>query len=359
MLERLKQAMSSKKVKQAGVLHLSTGSTLLNLAMTGTPDGGWVCGHYFLFVGDSDSGKSWFMHTALAEASIDPRFDDYRLIYDNTESKSLMDIARYFGTRLAERIEPPSVKNGEPVFSETTEDFYFSVDDALKDGRPFIYILDSQDSLTSNREAKKFSQLKAKARGKKTEGSDGDYSDGKSKVHSSHMRQLITPLANQNSLLIVVNQSRDSFDMFNRDSYSGGRALKFYAVAQLWSYNGGKLQKEYKEKKRQLGIKSRIIIKKNHLIGKQSEVVVPIFHSHGIDDVGSCVDWLLSEKVWEKNSKGLIRATGMGPVIEGKYEALVRTIEEKNLEQDLVDLVGESWNEIEAAIAVKRKFRYE
>lgn len=359
MFERLKQAMSAKRTKKSDVLRLSTGSTLLNLAMTGQPDGGWVCGHYFLFVGDSDSGKSWFMHTALAEASINPQFDDYRLIYDNTESKSLMDIARYFGTRLAERIEAPSVKNGEPVFSETTEDFYYNVDDALKDGRPFIYILDSQDSLTSNRESKKFGQLKAKARGKKVEVSGGDYSDGKAKVHSSHMRQLITPLANRNSLLIVVNQARDSFDMFDKDSYSGGRALKFYAVCQLWSHNAGKLQKEYKEKKRQLGIKSRIVLKKNHITGRQSEVVVPIFHSHGIDDVGCCVDWLISEKVWEKNGSGVIKATGIGPTIEAKHEALIRKIEERELEQDLADLVGEAWNEIEEAIAVKRKSRYE
>jgi hypothetical protein len=361
MIEGLKRAMTAKQDKPRIVgsgLALSTGSTLLNLAMTGDPQRGWVAGHYFLFVGDSDSGKSWFMHTALAEASINPKFNKYRLIYDNTEAKSLMDISRYFGDRLAARITAPRESNGGPVFSETTEEFYYHVDDALKDGRPFIYILDSQDSLTSNREAKKFGQLKAKARGKKIETSDGDYSDGKAKVHSSHMRQLIAPLAKQNSILIVVNQSRDSFDMYNKDSFSGGRALKFYAVCQLWSSHGGKLQKVYRDKKRQLGIKSKIVIKKNHITGKQSEVVVPIYHSHGIDDVGCCIDWLLDEGVWTKNGSGVIKATGIGPAIEAKYEALVHKIEEHKLEEDLRDLVGETWREIEEATAVNRKSRY-
>lgn len=358
-LLELKRAMSKKqKPNHAGTL-LSTGSTLLNLAMTGQVSGGWVTGHYFLFVGDSDSGKSWFMHTALAEASINPAFDDYRLIYDNTEAKGLMDIARYFGKRLASRIEPPRVRDGESVSSETAEEFYYHVDDALKDGRPFIYVLDSQDTLTSNREAKKFKQLKGKARGRKVEGSDGDYTDGKAKVHSSHLRQLITPLANNNSLLIIVNQSRDSFSMFEKGAYSGGRALKFYAVCQLWSYNAGKLQREYREKKRQLGIKSRVAVVKNHITGRESFVEVPIYHSCGIDDVGCCVDWLLSEGYWEKRKGGIIRATGMGPVIEEKREALIHAIEEQDREDDLRDLVGMVWQEIEEATAVERKPRYQ
>ncbi len=358
-IEELKRAMAKKQSKHGNGLLLSTGSTLLNLAMTGRTEGGWMTGHYFLFVGDSDSGKSWFMHTALAEACINSAFDGHRLIYDNTEAKSLMDIGRYFGDRLARRIEPPRERGGEPVFSETTEEFYFAVDDALQDGRPFIYILDSQDSLTSNREVKKFDQLKAKSRGKKVEGSDGDYSDGKAKVHSSHLRKLIAPLARQNSLLIVVNQSRDSFSMFDRDSYSGGRALKFYAVCQLWSHNAGKLQREYRGKRRQLGIKSKIVVKKNHITGRQMEVTVPIYHSHGIDDTGSCVEWLIDEGVWERNRAGLIKAAGIGPTIEMKQEKLVQHIEEHGMEEDLRDLVGETWREIEEATAVNRKSRYQ
>lgn len=358
-VEELKRAMCARREKVKSYGLLSTGSTLLNLAMTGRAEGGWVTGHYFLFVGDSDSGKSWFMHTSLAEASINPEFDQYRLIYDNTEIKGLMDVRKYFGDRLAERIEPPRSSSGEPVYSQTTEEFYYHVDDALKDGRPFVYILDSQDSLTSNREATKFEKLKGRSRGKKVEGSDGDYSDGKAKVHSSHLRQLIGPLAKANSLLIVVNQARDSFSMFDRDSYSGGRALKFYAVAQLWSHNAGKLQREFRGKKRQLGIKSKIVVKKNHITGKQMEVTVPIYHSCGIDDTGSCVEWLIDEGVWEKNRAGLIKATGIGPTIEMKQEKLVQHIEEHGMEEDVRDLVGESWREIEEALKMTRKNKYE
>jgi len=362
-IEQLKQAMTTKRETKKGLSErnlLSTGCTLLNLNMTGRPDGGWVTGHYFLFVGDSDSGKSWFMHTALAEASINPTFDDHRLIYDNTEVKSLMDIGRFFGQRCADRIEPPRLIDGDPTFSQTTEEFYYHLDDAVEEKRPFIYILDSQDSLSSERESTKFDKKKSKARGKKnTQVSDGDYSDGKAKSHSSNLRQFMGPLADMNSLLIVVNQARDSFSMYERDSYSGGRALKYYSVAQLWSYNAGMIHRDFRGIKRQLGIRARIKVKKNHITGKMGDVEVPIYHSHGIDDVGCNVDYLLTESVWKKNSKGIITATGLGPTMELQREKLIRQIEEKDLEEDLAELVGDTWEGVQKATAVKRKPRYE
>ena len=350
----------AKKKQNIEPLLLSTGSTLLNIEMTGNSKGGWYTGHYYLFVGDSDSGKSWFMHTTLAEAANNPAFDNYRLIYDYPEAKSsLIDVERYFGKKLAQRIEQPMVRDGQPASSETAEEFYYNVHDATKQDRPFVYILDSQDSLTCNREANKFQKLKAKSRGSNVDVASGDYADGKAKVHSSHLRQLIMPLARTNSLLIIVNQSRDSFDMFERDSYSGGRALKFYAVAQLWSYHAGKLEKTFRKKKRQTGIKSRIKIKKNHVTGRQGETTVPIYHSHGIDDVGSCVDYLIGENIWDMTKQGVVRVVGLGPDWEASREKVVQRIEHEGLEDDLQDLVGEVWQEIQDAVSVKRKQRYE
>ncbi len=361
-VEQVKKGLRRKRSKtKPAAKMLSTGSTLLNLAMSGRVDGGWVAGHYYLFVGDSDSGKSWLMHSALAEASIDPRFDSYRLIYDNTEAKALMDVGRYFGEKLVERIEPPGTEDGEPVYSESVEDFYYHVDDALGVGRPFVYILDSQDSLTSDREAKKFAQQKRQSRGKASKADAakgaGDFGDGKAKVHSGNIRKLIRPLERSGSILIVVNQSRDSFDLFTNESYSGGRALKFYAVCQLWSYNAGQITKTYKGKRRQLGIKCRIKVKKNHIIGKNSDVVVPILHSHGIDDVGACIDYLCGEGYWTE-SRGIVTATGLGPELKMKRERLVQKIESDGDADDLRSLVGTVWKEIEAACEPRRKPKY-
>ena len=99
-----------EETKNTPQLYLSTGSTMLNLAMTGSARKGFRTGHYYLFVGDSRSGKTWFCLSCLAEASIDKRFNDYRFIYDNRERGALMDIAYFFGRKAAERIESPTLK---------------------------------------------------------------------------------------------------------------------------------------------------------------------------------------------------------------------------------------------------------
>jgi hypothetical protein len=83
--------------------YLSTGSTLLNLACSGKVSGGFIKGHYYHFVGDSSSGKTFLCLTCLAEAAINPHFDDYQLIHDDAENGSLFDFGKFFGPKMAGR----------------------------------------------------------------------------------------------------------------------------------------------------------------------------------------------------------------------------------------------------------------
>jgi len=151
---------------------LSTGSTLLNLACTGYPDGGFAKGFFYFMVGDSKSGKTFLSRTCLAEATINSHFKNYRLVYDDVEGGALMDTRRYFGDGLADRLEPPDVDaDGESVYSETIEDFYFNLDDALSADRPCIYVLDSMDAVNTDYSRKKFDEKKkASRKGTKAKG---------------------------------------------------------------------------------------------------------------------------------------------------------------------------------------------
>ena len=350
-LEEVKSMLRGDKQKpeEGSSEFLSSGSSLLNLATSGRVEGAFAAGHYFLIVGDSTSGKTWLGMSVFAEASIDSRFDDYRLIYDSGEEGALMNVERFFGERAADRIEwfePPS---------ETVEEFYFNVDDALRDDRPFVYVQDSQDSLSSKAEQEGFDAAKKKTRaGKKP---DGSFGDGKAKIHSSRLRKLMGPLKQKKSILIILNQTRASFDMFASSSYSGGYALKFYATLQLWCTVKGQIVKTVRGKKIQQGINAKIRVKKNRQTGRDRVVEIPIYHSHGIDDVGSCVNYLVDEGVW-KGGEGKCIATGLGPEFGGRIEKVVKKIEEDELEEDLRELVQRTWDEVEEACAVKRKKRY-
>jgi len=363
-VERIKKTLLAKQqyrtVKTADLL--STGSTMLNLACSGKATGGLLKGHYYFFCGDSASGKTWIGLTCFAEACLNSAFDDYRLIYDGVEGGALMNIERFFGSKVAERLEPPSWEKGEPRFSETVQDFYYHVDDAERKGVPFIYVLDSQDALTSDEEVKKFDQQKRARRKVKTAEDDGkvpgSYGDAKAKYHSSHIRKVLRPLQTTGSILLMLNQTRDSFSMFEKSSYSGGRALKFYATLQLWSKVREHITKTVMGKKRELGIVAQVRVRKNRMTGRDRTIEIPIYHSCGIDDVGSMIAYLVSEGVW-KNKKGMVTATGIGPALEMRWETLIRHIEQNDLWEDVVELVEQTWHEVEKACQVKRKRRYE
>jgi len=335
---------------------LSTGSTLLNLACTGFPERGFAKGRYYFIVGDSTSGKTWLSLTCLAEAASNPNFKDYRFIYDNAEDGALMDIEKFFGRQIAKRMEPPSWDSNWPVYSSTIEEFYFNVDDAIRNGRPFIYILDSMDSLTSNAEGNKFdSNKKAHRAGKELKGS---YGDGKANVNSSMLRRVIgKALLKSGSILIVINQTRAKVNARPFESpktYSGGYALKFYSCLQIVSSVARQIKKSVKGKQRQIGVDCRIHVKKNRITGRDRTVTIPIYHSFGIDDVGSCVDYLLDEGYWKRGNE--INAKGLG--IKGSRNKIIRQIEKNGLEKDLRGLVGDMWDEIEEQCTIKRKKRY-
>jgi hypothetical protein len=152
--------------------------------------------------------------------------------------------------------------------------------------------------------------------------------------------------------------------MFEESNYSGGRALKFYATLQLWSSPIGNITKRVMGKERQLGIRCRIRVKKNRITGRNRQVRVPIYHSCGVDETGSMVDYLVDEGIWKSESENItentkIKVTGIGPNFIMKRSELIEKIENEDLVDDLKALVISTWNDIESACKVSRKRRYE
>lgn len=346
-----------KRTKRSRKDYLSSGSTLLNLACSGKYYGAFIKGKYYYFVGDSISGKTFLSLTCLAEASINLNFKDYRLIYDNAEDGALMDIKKFFGPAVFYRMQSPNMlDSSRPAYSTTIEEFYYNVDDQFRKRKPFIYILDSMDSLSSEPEQDKFEEHKNASRKGKT--APGSYGDGKAKKNSSGMRRLLAPLRDTNSILIVISQTRDNLSFgFEKKTRSGGKALRFYATVEIWLSVKQKITKFVKGKKRQVGILCGCQTKKNRITGKERYVTVPIYHSYGMDDMGSCVDYLIDEGHWKKNNKGKYRAKEFK--INGTREAIIKYIEKNELEKDLRSIVGEVWDEVEEACNLKRKRRYE
>ena len=92
-----------KREKLTNSSFLSTGSTLLNLALTGKPNCGFVKGKYHFIVGDSISGKTFLSLTCLAEAATMPegkaRYDVLRQAEEIAFSEDMAVMPFYYYSR--------------------------------------------------------------------------------------------------------------------------------------------------------------------------------------------------------------------------------------------------------------------
>ncbi len=360
--KKLKDKMLAKPIQSTvdWSKGLSSGSTLLNLACSGRPSIAYLPGSFVFMVGDSASGKTFIAMTAFAEACKNKHFDKYSLIFDNAENGALMDLRKYFGTAVLERLESPTVfklagGGSTPIYSNTVEGFYFNVDNCLGKG-PCIYVLDSMDALTTEDEKDKFTETrKAREKGKEVAGS---YGTSKAKLNSSYLRVVFNKLRETGSILIVLCQTRDNIGFgaqFNPKTRGGGHALTFYASLEIWTSVAGHIKKTVAGKPRELGIRCKARVKKNRLTGRDRAVEFPIFHSIGMDDVGGCIDWLVDEGHWQE-TKGIIKAPEFD--FECSAEKLAKLIDETEKDKQLRLLVADRWRTIEELCEVQRRPRY-
>jgi len=375
--EALIKAAKNKpfKLKITDNTVLDSGCTLMNLTATGRTDAFYVKGGYHFIIGDSSAGKTILTLTCLAEANQNPNFDNYDFIFDNSEDGAHFDMKFFFGKKASARIVAPH--NG---VSDRVEDFYDNMDDAFINmlggsrterggttkkkveghGRPFIYVLDSENGLTSDYELDKAKEQK-EARAKRKEFT-GSYGDGKAKKHSENLRAACKKFADHGCILIILSQTRDNVGggLFDpKKTRSGGKALKFYANIEIWISVGKMLTKEIKKKSRKLGTIARVVFAKNRYSGNTGTVEIPIYRKFGIDDIGSCIDYLLGEGYWKKSGQ-IINAEELE--FKGNRKDLITHIEKEDLYTDLREVVQDCWDEIEELIGkdfADRKRKYD
>lgn len=344
---------AEKKVFSKKLLH--SGSVMLNLACTDSLDGAWGIGRMVNLIGDSSAGKTLLALSMLAEASINPEFAEHDLIYDDAESALSFDLSGMFGSKFSERIKAPNYDGeGVAIHSDTIQDFFYTCKRLLKAGKPFIYVLDSFDSISSVDEAKKIEDnYQAHEKGKDEKGS---YGDGKAKVSSQIFRSIIRDLDRNNSFLLIISQTRENLNAmnpFDKKTRSGGKALKFYATHEIWLALKGAI----KSKDRKVGAYVRAKITKNKITGKLREVDFPIYYDYGVDDIGAMIDFMVEEKQWGKSGNSIVI-----PAIDfkGTEDKLIKLIEsDKKIESKIRRMVQKTWNDIEESLQLGRKKKYE
>lgn len=304
---------------------IPTGSTMLNLACSDRWEGGFPIGRITTLPGASSAGKTFLTLTSLACCCQQERFDEHMLIYDDVEARCDFDISKLFGRTLKSRMEEPPLGH-----SDTVQNMQHNLTNLLAGNKPFLYVLDSFDSLSSDEELEK-ELRKALAAAKSDEAAvkiAGSFGAEKAKIASQVLRMIKRGLSETNSALIIVQQLRQNIGagtFGKKHTTSGGEAPFFYSHVRPLL----KRIKTHKTKDTKVGVRTQADIEKNSLTGKLRTIEFDIFYDHpGLDDIGSMVDFLVDKKRWKKVGKS-IKASDLE--LEMPRATLLRVIEKNGL----------------------------
>jgi len=390
MSEKIKLALKSRPETTESDLDVEApgdrmllpfGSTMLNLACSDTPFGAIRCGRIVQIFSGTHAGKTILAMSGEAEASILPEFDEYDLIDDDVEHADDFDVSKIFGKRLAKRIQSPRIVDDEPINSDTIDDFKDNILRRLKSKTPFVYVLDSVDSLTDNSEIKKAEEdLKARDKARKagedTEDSAGSYNMIRQKKMSENLRMVKKKLWDAKSPLILISQVRDKVGaqrFQEKESPGGGRSIEFYCSHRIKLKVIEHIKSSVYENL-EIGVKVNAEVIKNKLTGKRRSATFCIYYDYGIDDVGSMVDFIIDNDHW-KPAKAKAASededTGRKKKAGGKVVAhelcdtpmyrkeLANFIRENGLRRRVQKIAGKVWAAREEAISLKWKSLYD
>lgn len=342
LAEQVEQAASRPPEESVALDGLfSFGSTLTNLACSDRADGSFAPGEMVNIIGDSNSGKTLAAFTIFAETARDRRWDGHAFVYDDVEAANRFNVPKLFGKSVSDRLQYLS--------SGTIEEFQTTILKLTQRGKPFVYVLDSLDALTSDEEVERGKQL---VDGKEPKGTMGAT---KAKALKQILRMVVRELRKTESLLVIISQTIDNIGggpWSPKRTRAGGNALRFFASHELWLTLGEKI----KIKEREIGVQTKLRVARSKLTGKTRTVSFEIYYDYGIDDIGSCVDFMVGEGYWTKRGD-TVKATDLG--LEFPRKRLIQQIEDRGLEQKLRQAVGAAWHDIEESLRLKRKAKYE
>ena len=247
---------------------VSTGSTILDLAISNKPNGGIAVGRITEINGLESSGKSLLGAHILAETQRRGGV----AVYIDTETSVSTEFLAAIGI---------DVNNMLYLHLETVEDVFSAIEEIVakvresdKD-RLVTILVDSLAAATTKVE------LEADF------DKDG-WATSKAIVISKAMRKITQMIGRQKIALVFTNQLRQKLGVMFGDPWttSGGKALPFHASTRIRLKNVGQIKDK---KNNNIGMKMRAQVIKNRLGPPMRHADFELYFETGIDDDGS---WL-------------------------------------------------------------------
>lgn len=255
-----------------------SGSTLLDLIL----GGGWALGRISNVYGQSSTGKT--LIGIEAEANFQRKFPDGKAFYRERESAFSDEYAAAIGLRM-DSVDFVGYADG----LDTVEDLYDDMSTALggleQAQAPGLYCVDSLDAFPDSEELeqaekdiRKSSSMAKKAR-----------------VLSQSFRLATGRIAKSRMHVMYISQIRANIGvtMGRKTDMAGGNAIRFYASQRIYLRQTGVIDHEIKGQKRVVGVNIVAKNEKSKVGMPYREIKFPILFSYGIDDLTSCVEFLV------------------------------------------------------------------
>ena len=255
---------------------ISTGSTILDLAVSNKPDGGLAAGRITEINGLEGSGKSLIGAHALAATQKKVGL----AVYIDTESAVSSEFLQAIGID-TENMLYVHLETVEEIF-DTIETIVTKIRESDKDKLVTILV----DSLAA---------ASTKVEMDADFDKDG-WATAKAIVISKAMRKITQLIARQRVCLIFTNQLRQKLGVMFGDPWttSGGKALPFHSSTRIRLKNVGQIKDT---KKNTIGIKIRAQVIKNRLGPPLRSADFSLYFDKGIDDFGSWLEVLKGHKL--------------------------------------------------------------
>ena len=259
---------------------ISTGSTMLDLAIANRPHGGFPVGRITEITGVEASGKSLIAAHALANTQKKGGL----AIYIDTENAISREFLEAIGVNLKEMLYVP-LETVEDIF-EAIETLAESVRKSSKDRLVTIVVDSIAGASTKQEMAAEFDK-------------DG-WATSKAIVLSKAMRKITNFVGRERLCLIFTNQLRTRLGVSFGDPYttSGGKAIGFHSSVRLRLKSIGQIKlKDDNGREEVFGIKTRAQVIKNRMGPPLRSIDYEIYFDSGIDDYGSWLTMLKDFKL--------------------------------------------------------------
>jgi len=247
---------------------VSTGSTMLDLAISNKPNGGIAVGRITEINGLESSGKSLLGAHILAETQRKGGV----AVYIDTETSVSTEFLGAIGVDV-ESMLYLHLETVEDIFS-AIEEIVAKVRESDKD-RLVTILVDSLAAATTKVELE-------------AEFDKDGWATSKAIILSKAMRKITQMIGRQKIVLVFTNQLRQKLGVMFGDPWttSGGKALPFHASTRIRLKNLGQIKDK---KNNNIGMKMRAQVIKNRLGPPMRHADFELYFETGIDDDGS---WL-------------------------------------------------------------------